>query len=260
MPMPPDLTVPVTASIPNIRPEVLQEIDSTNTELMRRIRMGNSDPTVLLAMHQTAGRGRLGRDWITPPGSALTFSISMPFNPVNWSGLSLAVGVCLANFFDPEYSKNLGLKWPNDLWVWREGQNARKLAGILIETANLPNSIQRHCVVGVGINLHSFNMPNSLIQPIGLSDLGLQAEIGSVFQALTPCLIETLSIFEKLGLNPFIQSFEKRDILLGKHVVLSDNTSGICSGINAEGALLITTDQDAEPVAVFGSEVSVRPV
>src|SRR6478735_3053431 len=107
--------------------EVLPQVDSSNSELMRRSRLGQSDPVLLVAETQTAGRGRLGRQWQSQAGDSLTFSLGMLLRPSDWAGLSLAVGVTLADALHPD----VRLKWPNDLWL-----ADRKLGGILIETAS----------------------------------------------------------------------------------------------------------------------------
>ncbi len=146
--------------LPEFSVEILPQIDSTNTELMRRARAGRLEPVLLVTERQTAGRGRLGRSWesANPPAPAisvapathgasavlpaLTFSLGLPLAPTDWSGLSLAVGAAVAEALHPD----IGLKWPNDLW-WQD----RKLAGILIETASFGE--QRYAVIGVGINI-----------------------------------------------------------------------------------------------------------
>ena len=82
--------------LPDFTVEVLPQVDSTNSELMRRVHAGHCEPTLLVAEQQTAGRGRLGRDWHSAAGDSLTFSLVVPLAPADWSGLSLAVGVALA--------------------------------------------------------------------------------------------------------------------------------------------------------------------
>ncbi|MGZ7242464.1 biotin--[acetyl-CoA-carboxylase] ligase, partial [Streptococcus pyogenes] len=72
------------------------EVDSTNSELMRRARAGHVDPVLLVAEQQSAGRGRMGRSWASRAGDSLTFSLGLPLQPADWSGLSLAVGVAVA--------------------------------------------------------------------------------------------------------------------------------------------------------------------
>ena len=117
--------------------ESLPEVDSTNSELMRRARAGQTHPLLLIAERQTAGRGRLGRQWHGQAGDSLMFSMGLTLNPANWSGLSLAVGLSLVNSLDPGQRHGLGLKWPNDLWLMPaggRGAEGRKLGGLLIET------------------------------------------------------------------------------------------------------------------------------
>ena len=122
---------------------MLPEIDSTNTELMRRARAGQCDPVLLVAEQQTAG----GAAWAALAqcgGRLLTFSLGLPLAPQDWSGLSLAVGVSVAESLQPppfarcgqQGTPRIGAKWPNDLWLGG-AQGDRKLGGILRETASL---------------------------------------------------------------------------------------------------------------------------
>ncbi|MDP3618030.1 MAG: biotin--[acetyl-CoA-carboxylase] ligase, partial [Rhodoferax sp.] len=149
----------VVTDLPDFTVEVLPQIDSTNTELMRRARSGRLEPVLLVAEQQTAGRGRLGRDWHSDaagaadkaPAGSLTFSLGLPLLAADWSGLSLAVGVALAEALHP----GVRLKWPNDLWLTDEttpDKPGRKLGGVLIETVALPDG-GRYAVIGVGLNL-----------------------------------------------------------------------------------------------------------
>ena len=185
--------------LPALTVEVLKEVDSTNSELMRRARAGQTDPVLLVAESQTAGRGRLGRQWHAQAGDALTFSLGLMLHPADWSGLSLAVGLSVVESLDPQGALGLGLKWPNDIWVRQQDTNQqmleplpktasntwRKLAGILIETAvpstptpdtNQPQGAnsqtqQRYCVIGVGINIAKPSAQDLAIPAIGLRDL-----------------------------------------------------------------------------------------
>jgi BirA family biotin operon repressor/biotin-[acetyl-CoA-carboxylase] ligase len=109
----------------------------------------------VVAEAQTQGRGRNGRTWQSLPGASLTFSLGLPLAPVDWSGLSLAVGVALADAIEPcerRANARLQLKWPNDLWLADGGGTWRKLGGILVETVTLAGG-GRACVVGVGLNV-----------------------------------------------------------------------------------------------------------
>ena len=185
--------------LPALTVEVLKEVDSTNSELMRRARAGQTDPVLLVAESQTAGRGRLGRQWHAQAGDALTFSLGLMLHPADWSGLSLAVGLSVVENLDPQGALRLGLKWPNDIWVRQQDTNQQmfgtlpkpasntwcKLAGILIETAvpSMPmpktsqhqvtnsQTEQRYCVIGVGINIGKPRALDVSIPAIGLRDL-----------------------------------------------------------------------------------------
>jgi BirA family biotin operon repressor/biotin-[acetyl-CoA-carboxylase] ligase len=126
-----DLWERLEPQLPGLSVEVLAEVDSTNTRLLERARQGDTAACLLVAERQHAGRGRQGRAWQSAPGASLTFSLGLPLSPQRWGGLSLAVGVALAEALHPL----LRIKWPNDLWTLDDhGAPAGKLGGILIET------------------------------------------------------------------------------------------------------------------------------
>lgn len=236
--------------------EVVPQIDSTNTELMRRARQLGSQQVLLVAERQTAGRGRLGRVWHSgttgaPVAAAslpaLTFSIGMPFAPQDWSGLSLAIGTGVAGALHPA----LGLKWPNDLWF-----DERKLAGILIETTAIGN--RRHVVVGVGINIMAPDASGLSTAPACLQELLPQIDAPSALLRVAPALFHALRLFEAQGFAPFHAAFDGRDVLRDRAVQLSDGTSGMACGVDERGALLVRTSDGM--VRVNSAEVSVRPV
>ncbi len=244
----------VEPQLPGFSVEVLPEIDSTNTELMRRARAGRLEPVLLLAEHQTAGRGRLGRQWQSGVGGAagamapaLTFSIGVVLTPADWSGLSLAVGISIAHSLHPD----VRLKWPNDLW-WRD----RKLAGILIETASFGEF--RYAVIGVGVNVAApksadFSVPAAWLGEV-IPGITAQAALGR----LAAPLVRTVKAFEATGFGPFKDRFNRCDALAGLAVTLSDGMSGTAQGVDECGALLVHTAQGLRKVT--SSEVSVRPL
>jgi BirA family biotin operon repressor/biotin-[acetyl-CoA-carboxylase] ligase len=176
--------------LPGVSVEVLARVDSTNTLLLERARLGSgrhdapittpgelealrqrgadmragagphgrraddTHPCLLVAEHQLLGRGRQGRGWVSAPGASLTFSLGLPMSPRDWWGLSLAAGVAVADALDPPEpgrAARIGLKWPNDLWLLGAAGRGRKLGGILIETVAV--GTRRMVVVGVGLNI-----------------------------------------------------------------------------------------------------------
>ena len=237
----------ISPLLPGFTVEVLPEIDSTNTELMRRARAGRTEPTLLVAERQTAGRGRLGRPWQSAVGDSLTFSLALPFAPCDWSGLSLAVGVAVVESLHPD----VGLKWPNDLW-WQD----RKLAGILIEAATSGGRSQ--VVVGIGINIRPRPAEGLSTPPAALTELWPEASAGATLLRLMPALVRTLQDFEQHGFAPLQARFEVRDVLRGREVHTSDGHSGMALGVGPTGALRL--QQAGGERLIDSSEVSVRPL
>lgn len=257
-----DLWMALSAQLPGITVEILPEIDSTNTELMRRARAGQHDPVLLVAERQSAGRGRLGRQWFAEPGQALTFSLGLPLTMRDWSGLSLAVGLSLVDSLDPSGEQGLHLKWPNDLWLAlppSEGEPAwGKLAGVLIETAVTPGQDgARHGVIGVGINLQAPPAEGLRTAPVGWQSVQPAATAATVLQQVAAPLLRDVLTFARQGFAPLQEAFNARDALRDTPVRLSDGVEGQACGVDAQGGLRVRTAQGMQTIA--SSEVSVRP-
>ena len=294
----------VSPLLPGFTVEVLPTIDSTNTELMRRARNGQCEPTLLVAEQQTAGRGRLGRVWQSgvevssagPPqaakaplgGSAareaasvgalpsLMMSLGLPLAPQDWSGLSLAVGVSVAESLQPvlpplgaNQPARVGLKWPNDLWLGGAAGD-RKLGGILVETASFvaPQAAQavapqtntstaRYVVVGIGINVLPRSPEGMSMPPGSLQEVEPGLDAPTALLRIVPPLVAMLQSFEGYGFAPMQPRFAARDVLQGRAVTLSDGHTGTAHGVGDDGALLVHTAGGMQ--AITSSEISVRP-
>lgn len=239
----------VAPALPGFTVEILPEVDSSNSELMRRARAGRNEPVLLVAERQTAGRGRLGRGWDSAPGASLTFSLGLPLAPVDWSGLSLAVGVSVAESLHPA----IQLKWPNDLWV-----RDHKLAGILIETASFGEGAGgRYAVIGIGINIAHRPATALSTPPAALRDLLPDVDAPAALLRIVPALVRDVQAFAQAGFPAFRLRFEARDALRDRPVTLSDGTSGTAHGVTDDGSLLVHTAAGLQ--AISSSEVSVRP-
>lgn len=261
----------VAPLLPGFTVEVLPSIDSTNTELMRRARAGQTEPTLLVAEQQTAGRGRLGRVWQSDVGASLMLSLGLPMAPRDWSGLSLAVGVSVAESLqptlpplEPGQPPRIGLKWPNDLWL----SGDRKLGGILVETASFvaPQAAQpatthgtaaRYVVVGIGINVLPRSGEGMSMPPGSLQDVEPGLDAPAALLRIVPPLVAMLQGFEACGFAPVQPRFATRDVLQGRPVTLSDGQTGTAHGVGEDGALLVHTAQGMQ--AVTSAEISVRP-
>ena len=261
----------VAPLLPGFTVEVLPSIDSTNTELMRRARAGQTEPTLLVAEQQTAGRGRLGRVWQSDVGASLMLSLGLPMAPRDWSGLSLAVGVSVAESLqptlpplEPGQPPRIGLKWPNDLWL----SGDRKLGGILVETASFvapqatPSASQhgtaaRYVVVGIGINVLPRSGEGMSMPPGCLQDVEPGLDAPAALLRIVPPLVAMLQGFEACGFAPVQPRFAARDVLQGRPVTLSDGQTGTAHGVGEDGALLVHTAQGMQTVT--SAEISVRP-
>ncbi|MDD2711996.1 MAG: biotin--[acetyl-CoA-carboxylase] ligase [Simplicispira sp.] len=276
----------VAPLLPGFTVEVLPCIDSTNTELMRRARAGRCEPLLLVAEQQTAGRGRLGREWHSGQDGAsgatgdaalasLTFSLALPLAPRDWSGLSLAVGVSVAESLQPvlppvgSSTPRVGLKWPNDLWLNGAG-GERKLGGILVETASLvaphppgtPATLvsgpaSRYVVVGVGLNVLAREGAGLSMPPGSLQAVDASMDAPSALGRVVAPLVAMLQSFEAYGFEPMQPRFALRDVLQDRAVVLSDGSSGMAHGVGPDGALRVHTARGMQ--SITSSEVSVRP-
>ena len=239
-------------SLPEFSVEIVREIDSTNTELMRRARAGRTEPILLVAERQTAGRGRLGREWVSEWDehhrlNTLTFSLGLPLNPADWSGLSLAVGLSLVQSLHPA----LYLKWPNDVWF-----NGRKMAGILIETHAM-----KYAVIGIGINIAPLpaERDNGLRTPsASLSEVLPDVDAPAALRRVAVPLIQMVQQFVHTGFSPLQAAYHERDALYGQTVVCSDGQSGIARGVDTDGTLLLQTP-DGDWKKINSAEVSVKP-
>lgn len=261
----------VAPLLPGFTVEVLPSIDSTNTELMRRARAGQTEPTLLVAEQQTAGRGRLGRVWQSDVGASLMLSLGLPMAPRDWSGLSLAVGVSVAESLqptlpplEPGQPPRIGLKWPNDLWL----SGDRKLGGILVETASFVapqaahpapahGTATRYVVVGIGINVLPRSGEGMSMPPGSLQDVEPGLDAPAALLRIVPPLVAMLQGFEACGFAPVQPRFAARDVLQGRPVTLSDGQTGTAHGVGEDGALLVHTAQGMQ--AVTSAEISVRP-
>ncbi len=264
----------VEPQLPGFTIEIVPSIDSTNTELMRRARVGRQEPILLVAEQQTAGRGRLGRPWRSEVGDSLMFSLGLPMAPRDWSGLSLAVGIAVAQSLQPSVpaqggaTPRIGLKWPNDLWL----SGDHKLAGILVETASFiaptaqgagssghfgHNPAERYVVIGIGINVRAPQGDGLSTVPGSLQMLDIRWDAPQALQAVVPALVGMLHTFAAQGFAPLVAPFAERDALAGRAVNLSDGTAGVAQGVAADGALQVMTDSGV--VNVTSSEISVRP-
>jgi BirA family biotin operon repressor/biotin-[acetyl-CoA-carboxylase] ligase len=235
------------------------QIDSTNSELLRRVDAKAPDLAVCLAEVQSHGRGRRGRNWHMPLAGGLALSLRKRFDTsmAALAGLSLAVGVALVRALEDSGFEGIGLKWPNDVYV-----DGRKLAGILIELGGDALG-PCHAVIGIGLNLRlDVRVAERIDQPwIDLASLGtIELPSRNLLAArLLTRLVEVLDQFERAGFASFADAFAQYDVLHGQPVRISTadrQRDGIAVGVDHSGALRVRGN-DGE-FSVDSGDVSVR--
>ncbi len=266
--------------LPGLSIEVLARTESTNSMLLERVRTEHRSaverggersaerggersffgrrahdmqPCLLVAEHQTAGRGRMGRLWHAEAGASLTFSLALPLTLEDWSGLSLAVGCAMAEALEPTPATppRLQLKWPNDLWL-----DGRKLGGILIETVSAGD--QRIAVIGVGLNVRPQKAGTESQFMSGyasLDELDASLTAPEVLRRVARPLILAVTGFAQGGFAAWQLRYEARDLLRGRPVN-AGGVEGVGAGISAQGELLM--DVQGQGQVISAGEVSVR--
>lgn len=244
------------------RLEIHDDIDSTNARLLADTGLAAGRLRVTLAEHQSAGRGRRGRDWLQPFGSGLCLSLAwlFPAPPAALGALSLAAGVATLRALARHGVSGLALKWPND--VLKDGG---KLGGILSEL-RLAAAGPAYVVVGVGLNVR---LPPAVAWAIAAAGGVPPADLAGAAVAsrtlLAAALVDELGAalaeFEARGFAPFMAEWSRADALRDRsvHVHGADRPrDGVARGIDAEGALRVEIGGRIETLTA--GEVTLRAV
>ena len=246
----------IARQIEHRRVTVLPVIDSTNQYLLDRLsELQSGDACV--AEYQQAGRGRRGRKWFSPFGSNLYLSMywRLEQGPAAAIGLSLVIGIVIAEVLQSLGADKVRVKWPNDLYL-----QDRKLSGILVELTGKTGDAAQ-IVSGAGINLMMRRVESDVVNQgwISLQEAGISIDRNT----LAACLIKELragfKLFENEGLAPYLTRWEKLDNFINRPVKLiigDKEIFGISRGIDAQGALLLEQDGMVKPW--IGGEISLR--
>ena len=233
-------------------------IASTNTWLMQEAARAAPSGTVCLAEHQTAGKGRHGRQWVSPFGRNIYLSLLWRFEcaPAELSGMSLAAGIGVLRTLRQFACHEAGLKWPNDI-LWR----GRKLAGLLLEVAGEAAG-PVHLVIGVGLNLRLDAAGSAIDQPwvdlASIPDVRVHSR-NELVARLLENLLEIIEAYEQTGLAGFIAEWDRYDLLKGSQVVVHNARQSIQGehlGIDASGALKLRIAGEVR--TFWAGEVTLR--
>ncbi len=237
--------------------DVIPVIDSTNQYLLDRMDQLPSGHACI-AEYQQAGRGRRGRKWFSPFGSNLYLSMywRLEQGPAAAMGLSLVIGIVMAEVIQSLGAPDVRVKWPNDLYL-----NDRKLAGILVELTGKTGDAAQ-IVMGAGVNLVMRSEGAAEINQgwINLQEAGVEIDRNELAAKIINSLREALPIFERDGLAPFVERWDALDNFINRPVKLligDREVHGIARGIDKQGGLLL--DQDGEVKSWVGGEISLRP-
>ncbi len=246
----------ISKQIENGRVTVLPVIDSTNQYLLDRLsELQSGDACV--AEYQQAGRGRRGRKWFSPFGSNLYLSMywRLEQGPAAAIGLSLVIGIVIAEVLQSLGADKVRVKWPNDLYL-----QDRKLSGILVELTGKTGDAAQ-IVSGAGINLMMRRVESDVVNQgwISLQEAGISIDRNTLAARLIKELRASLQLFEQEGLAPYLKRWEKLDNFINRPVKLiigDKEIFGISRGIDAQGALLLEQDGVVKPW--IGGEISLR--
>ncbi|WP_439214645.1 bifunctional biotin--[acetyl-CoA-carboxylase] ligase/biotin operon repressor BirA [Duffyella gerundensis] len=236
---------------------IIPVIDSTNQYLLDRLSELQSGDACI-AEYQQAGRGRRGRQWFSPFGANLYMSMywRLEQGPAAAMGLSLVIGIIMAEVLQALGAPDVRVKWPNDLYL-----KDRKLAGILVELTGKTGDAAQ-IVMGAGINLAMRSADAAQINQgwINLQEAGIAINRNELAAKLINSLREALALFEQEGLVPFIGRWAALDNFIDRPVklIMGDReVYGIARGVDKQGGLLL--EQEGEIKSWMGGEISLRP-
>lgn len=252
-----------------LTPRIVDETGSTNADLVDRARQGAPSGEVLIARHQTAGKGRQGRSWFDRPDTGLLMSCSIDIDPALGPLVPLVVGAAVSGAIDDLAGEpTTALKWPNDVLV--PGRDERKLAGILAEavsqrgteSADQPMRI----VVGMGLNLDLGFDTGEVPAEIEASAVDLRSLLGRSIDR--PRLVDSLldafaTNLDLLESSPdrALEVYRRRCLTIGRSVRFqtgSDLLEGTVLGIADDGALVLETPDGVHHHLTAGDAHHVR--
>lgn len=237
--------------------QVHDELDSTNAEVIRqRASLRGNDTLICLADYQTAGRGRRGRQWQSPRGENLYLSLGLTFRGgfAMLDGLSLVLGLAVAEAVEEQGLAGVRLKWPNDVFVGNS-----KLAGVLVELQGELEEGVIQVVAGIGINVHMSRVEGvdqpwtSLARAMPDHDWQRNHLAAEVIASV----MEASAQFAESGFECFRERWQLRDIFSGQPVTTSSGKLlGIGRGVDGQGNYLIDVNGGLEKIRA--GEISLR--
>lgn len=250
----------MTAQISPLMPDGVRliacdKVGSTNAEGLRRYRDGEGGPAWIWALDQVAGRGRMGRRWVSGPGNLhATMLLEATGDRHNLTELSFIAGLAVfdtaADLLGSDAQSELALKWPNDMLI-----DGAKVAGILLESEVGNSGNDRVVVIGIGLNIT--NCPeDGLYRSTCLARHGVTATPGEAMERLAACFAKWLDRWDDgRNFSEILRVWTARAAGIGKSVIVQGATgdlSGTFTGLAANGALILRDDNGAEHKVLSG--------
>jgi len=238
-----------------------EQLDSTSSHLAE-LSKGSAGPgTIVIAEQQTAGRGRQGNSWYSPPGPGLYFSLLLkPELPsIKLSGLTLTLGCSAAEAIEKIVQNPVTVKWPNDLYC-----NNRKVGGMLTEMQSHGGLIN-NAVIGIGLNVNNESVPPELCDTASslLLETGKTCSREDLLIGLLTRLEEDYRTFREQGLKAFAERLAGRFFLKGKWASVQDGLGiqmrGVVIGFDSDGGLLLANDQGRTVKCNSGTVTEMEP-
>jgi BirA family transcriptional regulator, biotin operon repressor / biotin---[acetyl-CoA-carboxylase] ligase len=245
------------ARFPALRLKRVARTRSTQDIVLHAARSGAAEGLCCLANEQTAGRGRQGRAWSAPAGSALLVSVLLRRSPAVASGIPFAAGLALLDALAATSAVSAGLKWPNDVLV-----DGRKLAGILCEVAPSGALEGRVAVaLGLGVNLRVSEFPDG-VQGISLHELVADPpDAETLFRAWIDALWMRLTLLERGGIAAIVADWRSVAVGLGQAVTVrsaAGTLEGVAVDIEDDGALLVRSGDEVHRVLAGDVHIGTR--
>jgi BirA family biotin operon repressor/biotin-[acetyl-CoA-carboxylase] ligase len=220
---------------------VMATTTSTNDVAKRAASDGAAHGATWVAEEQTAGRGRRGHSWVSPPGEGLLFSVllRLPCPPVRVPPIALVAGLAVRDAVAAAApGASIAIKWPNDVLV-----AGRKVAGILVEAITAGSRVEA-VVVGIGINVHTRAFPDDIADRATSVALVASSppDRASILAAVLHALDRDVHVVVARGLGLLRARLEQADALRGHRIGNDGGDEGIASGIDDDGRLLVRRD------------------
>lgn len=235
----------------------LTEVASTQAEAARLAAQGASEGTVVTATHQSAGRGRRGREWLDSPEECLLMSVVLrpPIPPGLAPQLSLVGAVAVVDALAMA-GVTAVIRWPNDLMVAK-----RKICGMLPEAVTARDGALEHLILGIGLNVNQRGFP-APIRTLATSmriETGREHAVDGMLDAILTALEGWYPRFVEGGLGALLPAWLERAQGIGSCARAADGREGIAVGLDSDGALLLRTDS-GETVRVVAGEITTEAI